>query len=318
MNKEFLKKIYYSGLSALQADKYKLQSLKRQNKIAVLNLHRVSAIENPFWSPLKPEIFEELLRFLQKNFEVCLFNQLQSAENQTKPLAVLSFDDGYYNFIEYALPLLEKYKMRANMNIIPQCAESGKPIWNVRLYDFLNSAPRGVINEIRLPDFDGNLTDDSRQAKLNYGLRISSYLKKRPRREREEIWQLIEPFLAKADFEQTRMMTTNEIREIAGETEIGVHSFSHESMGFEENDFFIRDFAGCRNYFAEKLNLPLTIYAFPNGSYRAEQVDFLRRNDIKHILLVDEKFADSQTDVLPRLTVYGNTQAEIKMKSLGF
>lgn len=318
MNRNFLKKLYYSGLSAIQADKFRRRMLKRQNKIAVLNLHRVSTLVNPFWSPLDPKIFEELLRFLQKNFEVYLFEELKSVKTAKKPLAVLSFDDGYYDFIEYALPILEKYKMRANMNVIPRCVEDGKPIWNVRLYDFLNTAPRSLVNEIKLPEFGAKLPDDSREAKLRYGLQISSYLKKRPRREREEIWQLIEPFLAKADFRETRMMTAEEIKQIAGHTEMGVHSFSHESMGYEDNEFFERDFAECRDYFTEKLNLPLAVYAFPNGSYRAEQVDFLRRSGVAHILLVEENFADLQTDVFPRLTVYGDTKAEIKFKSLGF
>ncbi len=318
MSKTFLKKIYYAGLLAVQADKVRQRKIKRQKKIAVLNLHRVSPENNPFWSPLHPSIFDELLRFLQKNFEVCLFNQLESIGVTTKPVAVLSFDDGYYDFIEYALPLLEKYKMRANMNVIPQCAGSGKPIWNVQLYDFLNSAPRRLINEIKIPDFTANLTDESREAKLNYGLRISNYLKMRPRREREEIWQVIEPYLRQADCGQTRMMTIDEIHEISSETEIGVHSFSHESMGFETEDFFVQDFEKCREYFKDKLKLPLTIYAFPNGSYRAEQIDFLRRNEIEQILLVDEKFADFPADVFPRLTVYGEDGREIKMKSLGF
>lgn len=303
---------------ALQADKFQRRKIKRDNKIAVLNLHRVSPVENPFWSPLKPKIFEELLRFLQANFEVCLFNQLENFKHSSKPLAALSFDDGYYDFVEYALPLLEKYKMRANMNVIPQCVESGNPIWNVRLYDFLNSAPRSLINEIRLPGLDINLINDSPEAKLRFGLRLSGYLKKRPRSERKEIWQMIEPLMSKADFKPTRMMTANEIREISNETEIGAHSFSHESMGFEDFQFFKQDFINCRNYFTEKLNVSLNIYAFPNGSYRTEQIDFLRQNDIKHILLVDEKFADFESDVFTRLTVYGDTKAEIKLKSLGF
>lgn len=319
MNRNFLKKLYYPGLSAIGADRRQIKRLQNERKIAVLNLHRISPVQNPFWSPLHPEIFEELLKFLQKNFEVCLFGELNFFKDSKKPVAVLSFDDGYYDFIEYGLPILEKYKMRANMNIIPQCAESRKPIWNVRLYDFLNSAPRNLINEIKLPDFDVTLSDESRQTKLNFGLKISKYLKQRPRKEREEIWNQIEPFLEKADVENpTRMMTANEIKQISDETEIGVHSFSHESMGFEENDFFEDDFDGCRKYFDEKLAIPLTIYAFPNGSYRSEQIDFLRRNAIKQILLVDEKFAELEADVFTRLTVYGDNRAEIKMKSLGF
>lgn len=317
MNKDFLKKIYYSGLSLLSADRFRLQKIKRENKIAVLNLHGISPKENPYWSPLHPRIFEELLCFLQKNFKVCTFEELKSNENSDKPLAVLSFDDGYYDFIEYALPLLEKYRMRANMNVIPQCAETGKPIWNVRLYDYLNAASHELINEIKLPGFDGNLSDDTRAAKIEYGLRISRFLKKRPRREREELWQSIEPFLEQSSYRQTRMMTTEEIRSIADKAEIGAHSFAHESMGFEDFDYFSRDFFDCAVYFREKLNQTLTIYAFPNGSYRREQIDFLRQNGVEHVLLVDENFAEPSTEVFPRLTIYGDTGYEVKMKVVG-
>ena len=318
MNKKILKRFYYHGLSLIGADRLRLQKIKRENKIAVLNLHGISPAENPYWSPLHPRMFKELLEFLQKNFEVCLFEELKSKSDSVKPLAVLSFDDGYYDFIEYALPILEKYRMRANMNIIPQCAESGKPIWNVRLYDFLNTAPRQLINEIKLPGFEANLPDDSREAKTRYGLRISSFLKQRPRHEREELWKLVEPILEKSAFRQTRMMTTQEIRAIAGETEIGVHSFAHESMGFEDFDYFSQDFSECNVYFRQKLNQPLKIYAFPNGSYQREQINFLKKRGVEHILLVDENFAESQAAVFPRLTIYGDIGAQVKMKSLRF
>lgn len=291
--------------------------LKRQNKIAVLNLHRVSNVESPYWPPLRPEIFEELLLFLQENFEVCLFDQLPDIRT-TKPVAVLSFDDGYYDFIEHALPLLEKYGMPANMNIIPQCAETGKPIWNVRLYDFLSSAAKSLIGEIKLPGFEAKLAGDSPQDKLRFGLKISRYMKSRPRLKREEIWQSIEQVMAKVDYPQTRMITTAEISQIGWQTHIGAHSFSHESMGIEDNEFFERDFEQCRKYFAESLELPLSTYAFPNGSYRPEQIEFLRKEGIRQILLVDDKFAERRTDVFTRLTIYGETKKEVKMKALGF
>jgi len=318
MLRTVLKDIYNLGLIAGRADKSRLRRIKREKKVAVLNLHRVSPEKNPFWSPLAPEIFEELLQFLQTQFRVVTFADLDSADNDKWPAAVLSFDDGYYDFIEYALPLLEKYKMPANMNIIPQCAESGKPIWNVRLYDFLNTCSAKFTAEMKIPGFTAELKSDIPRAKIEYGLKLSRFLKNRPRQERKIIWLEIEHYLEKAEFPQTRMMTAGEILQIAGRVDVGVHSFSHESMAYEPYDFFERDFALCRDYFAEKLRLPLTTYAFPNGSYRDNQIDFLRRNGIKHILLVDEKFADPGTDVLTRLTIYGETMTQVRLKSLGF
>jgi len=317
MFRKFAKDLYYFGLSAFHADQARIRSLAQGNNVVVLNLHRVSPIENAFWPPMHPDVFEELLIFLRDYFTVCRFDQLLSASNE-RPLAVISFDDGYYDFLQHVLPLLDEFGMQANMNIIPECAETGMPIWNVRLYDFLNAAPRNLIKEIDLPGFDFELIDDSRAAKLKFGLKISSFLKKRPRLEREGLCRSIEHVIAKTAFELTRMMNADEIKHISEKTEIGAHSFSHDSMGFENNEFFERDFAKCQEYFLEKLDIPLSIYAFPNGSYRAEQIDFLRRSGIEHILLVDEKFADKRSDVVPRLTIYGESKNEVRMKALGF
>lgn len=320
MLKKYLRETYQFGLLALQKDKARLKKIKRENLLTILNLHRVSPDDNPFWSPLHPQMFEELLKFLQANFQVCLFDEIkEKSASSEKPLAILSFDDGYSDFLEYAAPLLEKYEMRVNMNVIPQCVESGEPIWNIQLYDFLGSAPLKFINELNISGFTGKLKDESDEAKLKFGMQIDFYLKKRPQKERAEFWSEIKPFLEKSDFERTKMMTRGQIAEIAGTHEIGAHSFSHESMGFESNEFFAADFRRCRDYFENSLRMPLEIYAFPNGSYRDEQVEILKAERVKHILLVDEQFsAFPNDDVYKRFTFYGRTKTEVKLKALGF
>jgi peptidoglycan/xylan/chitin deacetylase (PgdA/CDA1 family) len=315
--KENLKSIYYFLQKILRKDVKLLQKMRRENLVTVLNLHQVSPHNNPFWSPLKPEIFDDLLSFLKENFEVTLFSEIDKVKSE-KPLAILSFDDGYYNFVEYAVPILEKYGLRANMNIIPSCAESGEPMWNIKLYDFLNSAPKKLIDEIRFAEFDHRLKDESFGSKVQYGLKISRFLKNRPRRERLELYGEIEKLMKKCDFQLTRMLNAEEIKQIARNHEIGVHSFSHESMEFEETSFFEEDLQKCQNYFSEKLQIPLEIYAFPNGSYRKEQIKILQDKNIKHVLLVGEDYAKKKEKVFPRFTIYGSSRLETRFQSLGF
>lgn len=315
--KEKLKKGYFFLQKVLRKDVKLLEKIKSENLVTILNFHQVTLRENPYWSPLKPEIFDDLLGFLRENFEVALFRELNKPKSY-KPLAVISFDDGYYNFIEYALPLLEKHGLRANMNIIPACVESGKPMWNIRLYDFLNSAPKSLINEIHFSGFDYKLNNDNFDSKLRYGLKISRFLKNRPRTEREELLEQIESLMSKIEFRQTRMMNAEEIKQIAQTHEIGVHSFSHESMEFEENSFFEEDLRKCFRYFEDKLLIPLEIYAFPNGSYRPEQIEILQDRGIKHTLLVGEDYAKVGENVYSRFTIYGSTKMETRFQALGF
>jgi peptidoglycan/xylan/chitin deacetylase (PgdA/CDA1 family) len=315
--KEHLKTGYYFLQKVLRKDAGLLEKIRRENLVTVLNLHQVSPHENPFWSPLKPEIFDDLLAFLKENFEVVLFREIEEVKSE-KPLAVLSFDDGYYNFYEFAAPLLKKHELRANMNIIPSCVETGAAMWNIRLYDFLNSAPKILIDEIELPGFEHRLTGENFAAKVQYGLKISRFLKNRPRAEREKLWRQIGDLIDNSNFSRTRMMNRDEIEEIAAVHEIGVHSFSHESMEFESDAFFEDDFKKCAEYFENDLGLPLEIYAFPNGSYRKEQIAALQARGIKHILLVGEDYARKGKSVFPRFTIYGSSKIETRFQALGF
>ncbi len=263
-------------------------------------------------------MFDELLGFLRQHFHVSTFRDLAAVED-ARPCAVLSFDDGYYNFAEYAMPILDKHGLAANLNVIPNCVLTGEPPWNVRLYDFLNSVPRSLINEIRIPAFDGRLADDSADCKVRYGLAISRFLKNRPRRERTELWSEVSAVMARgSDLKATRMMSTADVRDAAAVHEIGVHSYSHESMEFEDEEFFEDDFQKCVGYFHEELRLPLQIYAFPNGSYRPEQITYLEKQGIQRILLVGEDYAGRDQRVLPRFTIYGATSAEARIRALGY
>jgi len=314
--REKLKSTYYFLQTILRKDRRLLHRIKRENLMVVLNLHQVSPHENAFWPPLHPVVFDNLLGFLKDNFEVTLFRDLAKATG-SMPRAILSFDDGYYNFIEYALPILDKHGVSANMNIIPACVESGRPIWNIQLYDFLNAAPRSLVNEIRLPGFSYKLENNNSRDKLLYGLQISRFLKQRSRTERREMGHSLENVMKKGEFSLTRMMSRDDVDDIAEKCQIGVHSYSHESMEFEDNAFFADDLEKCRTYFGDELKLPLDTYAFPNGSFRDEQVETLRACGIKNILLVGEDYAKNGEDVIRRFTIYGPSITETKFQALG-
>ena len=185
MLKRRLKRVYYSVASFAGAGA-KLRQLRRNNLATILNLHRVSREPSEYWPPLSPEVFEDLLSFLKAEFHVCDIRELATTKRD-RPIAVLSFDDGYRDFLEYALPLIERYGMPVNMNIVPECAISGKPIWNVRLYDYLQSASTDEINGLGIAGFSPRLDSDAPDAKMRFGVALSSYLKNRPRLERHAL-----------------------------------------------------------------------------------------------------------------------------------
>jgi len=313
----YLKWVYFTGLSLLGRETALLQRIVDCDLVVILNLHQVSPHSNPFWNPLHPRLFEDLLVFLKRHFHVTTFGSLAAA-GRSKPRAIISFDDGYHSFVEYAMPLLHKHGLPANQNIIPSCVETGDPPWNIRLCDLLNSAPRSLIDEIRLPGFCSRLARNAFDDKMRYGIVLSEFLKARPRAEREPLWERVEGILENGKSPAaTRMMSQDDVRQAAKNHEIGAHSYSHESMGFESNEFFEEDFQKCVRYFNERLHLPLSIYAFPNGSSREEQIRILKGKGMQHILLVGEKFSSSHGTVHSRFTICGETCRETRFQALG-
>ena len=314
MNKQNLKKIYFQLQIILNQRKY-LHNISKNNYLTILNLHRVSNENNPFYPSLTTQLFEELLKFITKEFNVITFREIEEYRNSKKPNIILSFDDGFYDFVEYAMPLLDKYNISVNQNIIPSCIESGKPVWDVMLGDFLNQTSINIVNQLKFPNFKMVLTPNS---KAQFGLALTHYLKNRPKEKREILWKQIDTVIQKENIELTRMLNRDEVIEISKTHEIGCHSYSHESMGIESKEFFENDFSKCQNYFKEELNLPLNIYAFPSGSYQQYQLDFLRESGIKHILLVNENYSTYDRYIYNRFTFYGNSISEIKMRALGW
>jgi len=313
--RKIYKYIFFKILDIFNTDRKYLKLIKYNENLVILNLHRVSNDKNPFYPSLSPKLFEALLKYISKEFNVITFREIEKYKNSKKPNMILSFDDGFYDFLEYAIPLLKKYDVQANLNVIPQCIESSKPVWDMILGDFLNQAPMELINQIELPNFEIKL---SKSNKSQYGLALTRYLKQLSKEEREKLWINIDKSINKLDIKFTKMLSRNEIIEISKKHEIGVHSYAHESMAIESKEYFEEDFFKCKGYFENILKLPLDIYAFPSGSYQNYQLDFLQENGIEHILLVDEEYSNYHTNRHSRFTYYADSISEVKIRAVGF
>ncbi|MCU0685791.1 MAG: polysaccharide deacetylase family protein [Polyangiaceae bacterium] len=314
-----LKRAAFGLLGLARVDLRLVETLGRQHATVVLSLHRVSTQPNPYWAPLHPRLLEELLRFLGEHFDVRGLRDDELAPTRSgRPRVVLSFDDGYYDFVEYVMPALNRFGFAANQNVIPGCVASGEPPWNVKIYDFLNAAPPSLLAELRLPGFAAPPPSKQAEARARYGAELSHFLKMRPRAERAPLWEQLAALMARLDFTPTRMMNEADVRQASGRHHLGAHSYEHDSMGFESDDFLARDVERCAAFFRDRLHLPLDAYAFPNGSFRPSQLDVLRAKGIKHILLVEEKLRAHGGDVYPRLTFSAESVAEVRLRAAGF
>jgi peptidoglycan/xylan/chitin deacetylase (PgdA/CDA1 family) len=89
--------------------------------VPVLTYHRIADVDqDPQKLCVAPDVFEAHLQFLTAHYEVVslsvLLERLQE-KNLTGKEAVITFDDGYRDNLQNALPLLEKYQIPATIFI---------------------------------------------------------------------------------------------------------------------------------------------------------------------------------------------------------
>ena len=293
----------------------KLAHITAAGALTILNLHRVDDDRTSAYPAMDPALFDELVGWLKRHFRIMTFAELGEFAPGAKPPLILSFDDGYKDFIEKAAPVLGKHGVKANQNIIPGCVERRRPPMNVIVQDFIGSAPAALLKEISFPGLSNAIDPDDRPAS---GMRASAALKSRPIVEQRALFADLEAQFARFDtFRTTPMMTVDDIREIAEEHEVGVHSFEHASMSAESDHYLADDAARCRAWFSQMLAGRPRVYAFPNGAARQGQAEIVRQAGFEHVLLVGEMFSQSERWLHPRFTMYAANAAEARFRAMG-
>jgi peptidoglycan/xylan/chitin deacetylase (PgdA/CDA1 family) len=307
--KDIAKLIAFRVLGSKPVAAWRMARIGTAGRVIVLNLHRVAPDDGSAFRPLAPEIFRETIRFLKRHCHLATFADLPSYDGG-RPAAILSFDDGYKDFVEYAVPIMEEFSVRANLNVIPSAIESGLPPLNVMVQDLVGKLSPHVLRD-RFMDVAG--VDISKSA-----VSVSASLKNRPMAEQQKIAEIVVPeMMSISSYEPTPMMTVEDIRGLVSECEIGVHSYYHATMSEETDDYLRRDANDCVRYCKERLDFIPKIYAFPNGAYRDSQVDILVEAGFESILLVENGFSSKDSTVHPRFNFDARSVREGRFRGAG-
>lgn len=90
----------------------------KKESIRILMYHQVLPKELAYKNDLivTVENLEEQFKYLKTNFQTVFFKDLEASKD-VKNKIILTFDDGYYNNLQYLIPLLEKHQLKATIFI---------------------------------------------------------------------------------------------------------------------------------------------------------------------------------------------------------
>jgi len=239
---------------------------------------------------LAPEVFDGLCNYLKKHYIVSSFNEIPTLKNPQKPIVVLSFDDGYYDFVENGLDILRKHQLPSNHNIVFDCANENKVIWTQRMnhiFTFLKDQNlENLVLQIdgtsyQLKAFGGNW----KKMHLDFFYRMMTLTGQ----QREGILTDLENRLHTQSEE--RMMDWNDLKECASNNvEIGNHTYSHAVMSTisDENELYQETIVAGREI-GKKLGTEVNIFCYPNGKVNERSYQLFSNHGYKFILEMNEK-----------------------------
>lgn len=264
-----------------------LRHLKKDS-ITVVALHRISDERDYFFDPIKPNTFRQLLEYLNTHYEITNFNSIKKASN--KPKLILSFDDGYKDFIETALPILTQMGLPSNHNVVNACINSNQLIWTQKLNNLFNFLK------------DQNITTDSLISNYSvfngnwnsYYMFFFQHLLQCNSADRNF---LLDQLFSSYNVSHTQsMMTWDDLLTCSKkDVEIGCHTYNHDAL----NTLHYRDYDLEIRLAIEELNIRLkqttTILSLPNGQFNNSVIDYAFNMGMKFILLSDDKLNRKST-----------------------
>jgi peptidoglycan/xylan/chitin deacetylase (PgdA/CDA1 family) len=275
--KEFIfKTLYRLGVP-------RLLRISKKNTITVLNLHRITEERDYFYNPIKPQTFYNLIDYCLKNYDIIPFSDIHKPS--IKPKLILSFDDGYRDFIEYVLPYLIKQGIPSNHNVVNECINNNIPIWTQRLND--------VFNELKLNSITNEpIISCKSEYKGSWMLYYLGYFHYLITIEKEERNRVLNELITKYNVKSScKMMNWTDLKYcIKNGVEIGSHSYTHDSIAtIKNNSGYEKEILASVEEISSRLNEKVSIFALPNGQYNSNVVEYIKTIGIQHLLIVDER-----------------------------
>lgn len=312
----FIKGVSFRTLSSPFLLEQGVKKIARTGLLPILNFHRISDSPGHLDDAISPHVFDDLIVWLQTHFDIVTFEDMDAGRKRGKPPVILSFDDGYRDFAENAAPILRARSVKANVNIIPSCVESGIPPNNILIRDFIQQAPAALLRETPLPGLPAGADPDRRTLS---GLRASAAFKNQPMEVQKRQWSEISPRIERYDgLRMTALMSKKDILQLADEVEFGAHSFEHATMNLETAGYLRSDAARCQSWWRGLTGRDFTIYAFPNGAAAQGQAEIVLDAGYKNVLLVADVFSKAGGAVHNRVTMTARSGGEARVRALGW
>ena len=291
-----------------------LQRLTLPEAVSIAMYHGLTEQPLPVrdWCFTSAASFSQQMEYLARYFDVMHLEEALSPSRPPakRPVACITFDEGFAGVHDYALPVLERLGLPATVYLVTDLVDSGETVWSARLHQAITDtrAGRVTLGQRRFALDDGH-TRESASAKLQL------LLKALPRGPFEAA---LADVLEQLGFDGPRQVPPRPAFAILSSTQIarmsrddvvrfGGHTATHQILTHTSPERACWEIERSIQAVARWVARPSASFAYPNGGeadFDQEAVTGLRRLGIRYAVTTIEGPNDRHTDPY-RLRRYG-------------
>jgi peptidoglycan/xylan/chitin deacetylase (PgdA/CDA1 family) len=243
-----------------------VSAAQESRRLSVFIFHRVLAQQDPlFPNEMHARRFDALCAWLASWFTVLPLDQAidhLKAGSLPARAACMTFDDGYADNYQIALPILARHKLTATFFIATGFMDGGR-MWNDSLIETIRHSPLPMLDLSRFGlgcyDLHGN---DAKGASI---AALIHHLKYRHTAERVELTQDIAN-LAEVTLPLDLMMTSQQVIALrdAG-MQVGAHTQTHPILARLTDKQVRKEIQASQAHLENLLGERIRLFAYPNG-----------------------------------------------------
>lgn len=293
---------------------------KHSNSFPVLCFHNVSENSDPFYPSISPTLFKNICNCLKNNYTVVHINELKNSKPiKKKPLACITFDDGYKNYMDYALPILTKLNLPSNLNVITNSLDDNVSyIWQAFIDYFRKIKKRKCIEFSQSENFEIKENDNLTWEEA-FALSFTKYYHTLTT---EQLLSLSKKYLSEEDLKYAKMLSWDDVIDISKQDVlIGSQGHKHLVMDILPYEEAQKELSVSKQIIEAKIQKTVDIFAFPSGRYNSEVVKQAFDCGYKYLLLNNNNLNNKQnleSGIFDRNLVYGPTFNRAKAQITGF
>jgi peptidoglycan/xylan/chitin deacetylase (PgdA/CDA1 family) len=272
--------------------------------VNILAYHRVvadiaKAEKEAFYGiVVSSETFRRHCEMLKKTYDVVSLETamdfLTTERKVERPLAVITFDDGYLDFYEEAFPVLKELGLPATNFLPTDCIGQETPLAHDRIFWLLKQ-----VFERRI-SIESVLKNAGISAMSNR-LRLTEAIVYLRHDLREEVIAELENTLGEfVEYpREYRLLNWDQVREMSDQgMEFGGHTANHVVLTLENEAIAKTEIFAGKKELEKQLNREIRTFAYPNGEYNAKVRQILADAGYSAAVTTERRINNKGADLL--------------------